>query len=239
MVINAVMGTAIANANIALFQPKADFFEGQMATNALKWREWWEDVNTYSHTYGTYGGTPLVAGANQTGNTLTTDGWSSGASTLNKGDVFTIGSGATGVYAVNVQSYQNAGLLQKFVVTQTVSDTTGSMTITFSPPIITSGAYQTVVASPADNATINVIGTSGVSSTQGLGFHKEAFVMASADLVKPNVGKYEMVRAPKTGLSLRYWEASDIMTDQHPSRLDVIYGFRTLRADWAVRIQSA
>jgi hypothetical protein len=40
------------------------------------------------------------------------------------------------------------------------------------------------------------------------------------------------------GLSLRYWEGSDIMTDQHPSRLDVIYGFKTQRADWAVRIQS-
>jgi len=239
MVINAVMGTAIANANIALFQPKADFFEGMMATNALKWREWWEDVNTYSHTYGTYAGTPLVKGASQTGSTLATDGWSSGASTLNKSDVFTIGSGSTGVYAVNVQSHQNTGILQKFTVTSTVSDSSGDMTIAISPSIITSGAYQTVVAAPADNATINVVGSSAATSTQGLGFHKEAFVMASADLIKPNVGKYEMVRAPKSGLSLRYWEASDIMTDQHPSRLDVIYGFRTLRADWAVRIQGA
>ena len=238
MVVNAVFGTGIANANIALFQPKLDVFEeGQLAGNALKWKEWWEDVNTYPHVYGTYGGTPLVNAANQTGASLITDGWSSGASTLNKGDVFTIGSGATGVYAVNAQSYQNANILQKFVVTATVSDSSGAMTIGISPSIITSGAYQTVTASPADNATINVLGASGVTSVQGLGFHKEAFVMASADLVKPNQGKYEMVRAPKSGLSLRYWEGSDIMTDQHPSRLDVIYGFRTQRADWAVRIQ--
>lgn len=239
MVINAVMGTGIANANIALFQPKNDFFEeGMLAGQALKWKEWWEDVNTFPHVYGTYAGTPIVSSANQTGSTLATSGWTSGQATLNKGDVFTIGSGATGTYAVNAQSYQSSGLLQKFVVTATISDSTGSMTIAISPSIITSGAYQTVVASPANNATINVIGASGTTSMQGLGFHKEAFVMASADLVKPNQGKYEMVRAPKSGMSLRYWEGSDIMTDQHPSRLDVIYGFRTQRADWAVRIQS-
>jgi hypothetical protein len=243
MVLNATMGTAIANANLALFGPRAKidglFEDGMLAGEALKWKQWWEDVNTYPHVYGTYAGTPLVNGATQTGSTLTTDGWSSGASTLNKGDVFTIGSGATGVYAVNAQSYQSSGLLQKFVVTSTISDTTGAMVIAISPSIITSGAYQTVVASPADNATINVLGTSGVTSTQALGFHKQAFVMASADLVKPNQGKYEMVRAPKTGLSLRYWEGSDIMTDQHPSRLDIIYGFKTQRADWAVRVQGA
>ena len=237
MVIDAVMGTAIANANITLFQPKADFFEGMMAGNALKWREWWEDVNIAAHTYGTYTGTPLVNGASQTGTSLITDGWTSGGATLNRGDVITVGSGSTAVKAVNAQGYQDSGLPQKFVVTATTSDTTGAMTIPISPAITTSGALQTVVASPADNATINVTGSSAVSSRQGLGFHKQAFVMASADLVMPNQGKAERVRAPKSGLSLRYWEASDIMTDQHPSRLDVIYGFKTQRADWAVRIQ--
>jgi len=242
VVVNALMGTAIANANLALFGPRSTidgaFKEGQLASNSLKWKEWWEDVNLYPHTYGTYGGTPLVNGANQTGASLITDGWTSGASTLNVGDVFTIGSGSTGVYGVNPQSYQSTTTLQRFVVTATISDTTGAMTPTISPSIITSGAYQTVVAAPADNATINVLGTSAAVSPQGLGFHKQAFCMASADLVMPKQGEASRVRAPETGLSLRYWEASDIMTDQHPSRLDVIYGFKTLRSDWAVRIQS-
>lgn len=241
MLVNATVGTAIANANLALFNlaSSKDIFEdGRLAGGALKWNDWWEDNNVYPHTYGTYAGTPLVNGASQTGSTLVTDGWSSGASTLNKGDVFTIGSGATLVKAVNVQSYQDSGLAQKFVVTQTISDTTGAMSISISPSIITSGAYQTVVASPADNATINVLGSSAAVSMQCLGFHDDAFVMASADLVMPNTGKASRVRAPETGLSLRFWESSDIATDQHPSRLDVIYGFRTIRADWAVRIQA-
>jgi len=242
VVINALMGTAISNANLALFGPRSvidgAFREGQLGSNVLKWKEMWEDVNIKPHTYGTYAGTPLVNGATQTGASLITDGWSSGASTLNKGDVFTIGSGSTGVYSVNPQSYQSTTTLQRFVVTETISDTTGAMTITIAPSIITSGAYQTVVASPADNATINVLGTTAVVSPQGLGFHKQAFCMASADLVMPKQGEAARVRAPETGLSLRYWEASDIMTDQHPSRLDVIYGFKTLRPDWAVRVQS-
>lgn len=240
MVLNSVMGTAIANANLALFNlgsSKNVLEDGMLAAGALKWKEWWEDVNTFPHVYGTYAGTPLVNGATQTGSTLVTDGWSSGASTLNKGDVFTIGSGATAVKAVNVQSYQDSGLAQKFVVTQTISDTTGAMSISISPPIITSGAYQTVVASPADNATINVVGTSGVTSMQALGYHPDAFCMASADLPMPNQGKAERVRAPGAGMSLRLWEGSDIMTDQHPTRLDWIYGFKTIRADWAVRVQ--
>lgn len=241
MLVNATMGTAIANANLALFNlgaSKNAFEDGRLASGALKWNDWWEDNNVYPHTYGTYGGSPAVNGASQTGASLITDGWASGASTLNKGDVFTIGSGATLVKAVNAQSYQDTGLAQKFVVTATVSDSSGSMTIAISPSIITSGAYQTVVASPADNATINVLGSSASVSMQGLGFHDEAFVMASADLIEPKQGVSSRVRAPESGLSLRYWEASDITSDQHPSRLDVIYGFRTLRADWAVRIQA-
>ena len=241
MVVNAQSGTAIANANLALFNmgsSKNAFEEGKLASGALKWKEWWEDVNVKPHTYGTYTGAPLVFGAGQTGSTLATDGWTSGGATLNRGDVFTIGSGSTGVYSVNPQSYQSTTTLQRFVVTETVSDSTGAMTISISPSIITSGAYQTVVASPANDATINVLGTSAVVSPQNLGFHKQAFCMASADLVMPKQGEAARVRAPETGLSLRYWEASDIMTDQHPSRLDVIYGFKTLRPDWAVRVQS-
>lgn len=241
MVVNSVMGTAIANANLALFNlgsSKNILEEGMLADGALKWKQWWEDVNTFPHVYGTYSGTPLVNGATQTGSTLITDGWGSGVSGLNKGDVFTIGSGSTAVKGVNVQSYQDAGLPQQFVVTQTITDTTGAMTIAIAPSIITSGPFQTVVASPADNATINVVGSTGVTSMQGIGFHRDFAVCASADLIMPNQGKAERVRAPGSGMSLRYWEGSDIMTDQHPSRLDWIYGFRTIRPDWAGRIQA-
>src|SRR3990167_1057755 len=95
MVVDAVMGTAIANANLALFNlggSKNILEQGKLADGALKWNEWWEDVNLFPHVYGTYTGTPLVNGASQTGTSLITDGWTSGGATLNRGDVFTIGS---------------------------------------------------------------------------------------------------------------------------------------------------
>jgi hypothetical protein len=239
MVVNSQMGASIANVNIALFGPATQrdeaFEEGLWTTDALMWPEWFKDVNVFPHVYGVYSGTPLVNTANQTGSTLMTDGWTS-PSTLNVGDVFTIGSGATGVYSVNPQSYQSTGGLQRFVVTSTITDTAGAMTIGISPPIITSGAYQTVVAAPADNATINLLGVSGVTSPQGLGFHPEAFVMASVPPIMPNQGRAKIIKRDQ--LAMRIWEGSDIMSDQHPSRLDSFYGFRTLRQDWAVRIQS-
>lgn len=239
LVLNSIQAHAIANANVALFGPARQrddaFEEGKFTENALDWRDWWVDVNVFPHTFGTYGGTPTVNGANQTGSTLNTQSWSSGASTLNRGDNFTIGSGTTGTYAVNPQSYQSTTNLQRFVVTATTSDSSGNMaSLPISPSIVTSGAYQTVVASPSNSATINVLGSSGAISAQGLGFHKQAFVMASVPPVMPNQGKAKIVK--KNGLSIRVWEGSDIMTDQHPCRLDSFYGFRTIRADWAGRL---
>ena len=60
--------------------------------------------------------------------------------------------------------------------------------------------------------------------------------MASADPVMPKQGVAKVIR--KDGVAIRIWEASDIMSDQHPTRLDSWYGFKTLRAEWATRINS-
>jgi hypothetical protein len=241
MVINSIMGAAIGNANVTLFGPGRQrdeaFEDGVWTSDALMWPTWWKDVNVYPHTFGTTASsTPVINGANQTGGTLITSGWNSGNTTLNYGDVFTIGSGTTGCYAVNPQSYQSTTNLQRFVVTAQISDTTGAITIPISPSIITTGAYQTVVASPSNSATINLVGGSGTISPVGLGFHEEAFVMASVPPIMPNMGKAKIIK--KDQIAIRIWEGSDIMSDQHPTRIDSFYGFKTLRADWAVRVQS-
>lgn len=235
MVVNALMMAAISNANLALFGPRGTidkgFEEGVVAEEALGWKKWLEDVNIFPHTYGTYTVAGTVNGASQTGASLVTSGWTSGA--LKKGDTFTI----AGVFAVNPQSYQNTTQLQQFVVTADTSDSAGAMTIPISPSIITEGGYQTVTGSPANAAVLTFLGGGlGTVSPQGLGFHKQAFCMASADPVMPNQGKARVIR--KDGVAIRIWEASDIMSDQHPTRLDSWYGFKTLRADWATRICS-
>ena len=51
-----------------------------------------------------------------------------------------------------------------------VADGSGNMTITISPPIITSGAFQTVSNGPADNSAITLMGTAGTGYAQNLVF---------------------------------------------------------------------
>ena len=239
-VINALMRATIANANLALFNPVRDISElwkeAMFSGAALSWDEWYEDVFAFPHTVGPLGGAPTINGAGQTGSSLVTQAWTAAAALrLRKGDVFTIAS----VFAVNPQSRVSTTQLQQFVVTaDTSSDGAGAATIPIYPPIVTSGAYQTVDSSPANAAAITVLGAANTVTVQGLGFVPEAFVCASADLIMPNEGKAKRVRMPGAGMALRYWESSDIMTDQHPSRLDAIYGFKTQRPEFAVRFAS-
>jgi hypothetical protein len=241
--INSIMRATIVNANLNLFNPQKDigelWKEAMFSGTALSWDEWYEDVNIFPHTVGPLGGAPQVTTAGQSGSTLLTQGWTAAvAPRLNKGDVFTI----AGVNAINPQSYQSTTQLQQFVVTAPVSsDVAGLASIPIYPPIIpvaTNSPYATVDVAPGAGAPITVVGPANTVTPQGLGFHPEAFVCASADLVLPRVGEAKRVRLPSMGLSMRYWQASDIMTDQHPSRLDVIYGFKTFRPEFAVRFAS-
>lgn len=243
--INSLMRATIANANQNLFsvpdKNKPDMWvEAMFSGPALSWDSWYEDVNVFPHVTGVQGGTPTVNGANQTGSALITQAWSNSiTNVLKKGDIFTIGAGATGVFAVNPQNYRSTTQLQQFVVTADASsDGGGASTLSIYPPIITSGAYQTVVAAPATSATINVLGAASTTTPQGLGFHPSAFVFASADLIEPKQGNFKRVRMKSIGMAARYWESSDIMSDQHPTRIDMIYGFKTQRPEFAVRFVS-
>lgn len=193
------------------------------------------DQNINSQTVGPLGGTPLVNGASQTGSTLATKGWTSAAaSRLKKGDVFTV----AGVNAVNPQTRVSTGSLQQFVVTADFSsDVSGNGSVSISPALTPSGAYQTVDASPADSAAITVVGNANTAYAQNVAFHKDAFVLGMADLDLP--GGVEMAaRAsdPDSGISLRIVRAYDINSDNHPCRIDVLYGWQTVYPELACRI---
>jgi hypothetical protein len=238
----------LANANLALFNPSAQiseqYREGQFASRALGVSEWYEDANVSKYTTGTYtASTPLVDGASQTGSTLATDGWASGAATLNKGDIFTL----AGVYAVNPVSYASTGQLQQFVVTATTSDASGDMaTLPISPSIITSGQLQTVTGSPANNAVITVLGATDPAggtlaatvTSQSLVYHPDAFALVMSDLHRPTSGaEATVVRSKELGISIRMVQQYQIGTDSEPTRLDILYGWATLRPTLACRVQ--
>ena len=195
------------------------------------------DQNVVNHTVGPVGGTPLITGASQTGSLLVTDGWTAAAAArLNQGDVFTI----AGVYSVNPQNRQSTGQLQQFVVTANVSsDGAGNATIPVSPAVVPTGAFQNVTNSPADNATITVLGVAGTLSPQNIAYHRDAFTLACADLPLPDgVDMAARKSDPQTGLSIRMIRQYNITTDQWPCRLDILYGWAPLYPEWACRIQA-
>lgn len=227
----------LVNANFSLFNgPSRDAFRtGQFSGSALGVDRWFMDQNLYTHTAGTYAGSPVVNGAGQTGNSLITAGWTSGQLAAKKGDVFTI----AGVYAVNSMNFSSTGQLQNFVITADTVDATGAATLSIQPPIITSGPLQTVDAAPANNAVITMFSTSGAVATQALVYDPDAFVLAMADLYKPQSGvEAASIRSKSLNISIRMVSQYQIGTDQEPTRLDILYGWAAVRPEMAVRVHS-
>jgi hypothetical protein len=193
--------------------------EGMMGRTAGL--DFYQNTLMPTHTVGSDVTTVTVNGATQTGSTLTAAGGN-----LKKGDVFTI----AGVYQVHPETKATMPNLQQFVAT---ADGTTSLSI--SPPITVTGATQTVNASPADGAAITVVGTAATGYGQNLAFHKDAFAFATADLIMPK-GVDWSSREVYDGISLRIVRAYDINNDNLPCRIDVLYGYKTIRPQMACRI---
>lgn len=232
----------LLGANIGAFNPQtqiAEYFRtGQFNAGALGVTAWKKDSNLATHVTGTFtSSTPLVSGALQTGSTLVTSGW--GTYAFKAGDTFYV----PGVNAVNPITYVDSGDLQAFVQQVDLSGS-GAATFSISPPIITSGALTTVTASPANNASISFVGSTGVvnatmaaqTSKQSLLFDPGAFAFVMADLpTKLPGGVAGRFRSPVDKMSFRYAEQWSIQTDQLPKRFDSIGGVATILAYFALR----
>jgi hypothetical protein len=191
------------------------------------------------HTVGALGGTPLTNGATADGATsVVTDGWTAAVATrLNAGDVIQL----AGVYAVNPQTKQSTGKLMDFVVTADVaSDVGGNATIPISPAIIATGAYQNVSAVPADGAAITTFGHAssyaGIVCPQNLVFHKSAIALCVVPLEKIEGEEMTVATDPETGLSVRLWTAGNILTGKGIKRLDILFGSKVVRPEFAARV---
>ncbi len=200
------------------------------------------DQNIYVHTTGTYAGTPLVDGANQSGSSILTKGWTSSSTTANAGDIVAFGN----VYEVNPMSYQSTGQLMQFVLTVNTADVTGALTFTLSPPLVGPGSpLQNVSALPADNAVVYVWGAtttglaaiSGVSTPQNIAATKKFGTLAMIDM--PQVGgtdKCYRAFSKKAKIAIRVIRDYIVGTDQLIERIDVLYGLTVLRQEYGVRI---
>lgn len=198
------------------------------------------------HTVGVATGTPLVNGASQNvtyaaskdtqTQSLITDGWTtSQTGILKAGDVITL----AGVNSVNRRTRQSTGSLAQFTVTADAdSDGSGNATFTISPPIITSGPYQTVTAAPANNAAITVkTGTGGTTYRQNIAWHPNALTMAMVPLHVPEAGAIGS-RADYEGISIRLVNQYDVTLDKEITRADILFGLKAQNPDFACRITS-
>lgn len=182
-------------------------------------------------TSGTETGTTMtVNGANQTGSVITVSNGSS--KTLVAGDVVTF----AGCNRVHPETKADSGELQRFVVTSAV--TPGGLSIAISPSIVTSGATQNVSASPTDAGTVTkLLGGASSATDVSLAYHKDAFTFVTADLVMPK-GVDFAAREVLDGISVRVVRQYDINNDQFPCRIDILYGYKTVRPQLAVRIHN-
>lgn len=222
--------------------------------------DWYSTQNAATVTTGTRDGNCLIDGASQNvtyasakdGNwtqTLTVDNVGN-AKTVVAGEVFTIAD----VYAVNPLTKARLPYLQQFtVITGGTSAATGTandqdLSLTISPPIITSGAYQTVAcagtdtAAPDNNAAVQWMGSDTEADTDattysfGTVFRPEALALVSAKLVMPYSGEADFATDPETGLTVRYWRTSDGTNDTHLHRFDVVYGVKNVDPRRGTRI---
>ena len=199
--------------------------------------DFYESNMVPSHTNGSRDDTTPVSDTSGWANgdtTITTTGMDNLA-TLTAGDVFTV----AGVYAVNPETKQAYSHLQQFVV-RTAKTCDQTDVIDVAPTIYISGAKQNVsVTSAGSSACVFVAaGGSGAASTaytQNLAYHRDAFTFVSADLFKSNVD--QMSSAVLDNVSMRLWRGSDIVNDKHPVRLDVLFGYKTIRPEWCVRVR--
>jgi len=162
----------------------------------------------------------------QTGSSLIVD---TGTGAMVVGDVFTIAD----VFAVHPETKVSTGILQQFVVTEAYSG--GGGTIKISPAIVASGATQNVSNGAANDKQLTFIGTASSTYGQSMVYHKDAFTFATADLVMPK-GVDFAAREVYDGISIRVVRQYDINNDAFPCRLDVLYGYKTIRAQLAARI---
>ena len=188
----------------------------------------YENTHMPRHTTGSDDGTGdyLTNSATaQTGTSITVD---TGTGTLLAGDIFTI----AGVNRVHPETKVDTGVLQQFVVT--TSTAASATTITFTPEIIASGAYQNVSNGAANNQAVTKIGGASAAHDISLGFHRDAFAFGTVDLPVPN-GMDMAGRKVMDGISMRFVRGFDINNSRFVSRFDILYGFNAVRPQLATR----
>jgi hypothetical protein len=151
---------------------------------------------------------------------------------ITEGTVFTFGTAADSpVYAVHPETKTSLGFLKQFVAT---GDFTTAAVFAGQPYILT-GPKQNVTAIPVTGKVVTPFGVASTLYRNALAYHKDFCAFVTADLPMMADAAECTVRS-QDGISVRVWKGSDIRNDELLMRIDILYGYKVLRPEWACRI---
>jgi hypothetical protein len=239
LTVNPAANAALVNGLSGFFNPSdsisRQFKSGMMGENVLGYEEVNMSQSVKSFTVGS-----RTATGGQTSATVTAEGATTiaitgaGASgTIKAGEVFTVGA----CYAVNPQTRESTGSLFQFVALADVTlDGSGAGTITVAPMYSAAHPLATVLSLPVSaSRNVTFLGAASTTYPQNIAYHKDAFTLATADLILPQ-GVDMASRANHNGISMRIVRQYDINNDRMPCRVDVLYGYAAIRPQLACRV---
>lgn len=238
LTVNPAANAALVNGLSGFFNPSdsisRQFKSGMMGENVLGY----EEVNM-SQSIKVFKVGSRTATGGQTSGVVTTEGATTititgaGASgTVKAGDVFTVAS----CFAVNPQTRESTGSLFQFVALADVTlDGSGAGTITVAPMYSAAHPLATITTLPGNSNNVTFLGSANNNYPQNIAYHKDAFTLATADLILPQ-GVDMASRANHNGISMRIVRQYDINNDRMPCRVDVLYGYAAIRPQLACRV---
>jgi len=236
--VNPAANAALVNGLSGFFNPtdviSRQFKNGMMGENVVGFEEVNMSQSIKVHTCGSRtatGGTTSAAVTVEGATTIAITGAGASA-TVKAGDVFTV----AGCNAVNPQTRESTGSLFQFVALADVTlNGSGAGNITVAPMYSAAEALATVDALPGSGANVVFVGAASTAYPQNMVYHRDAIAFATADLLLP--GGVDMAsRAVHNGISLRVVRQYDINNDRMPCRVDVLYGYGTIRPQMACRL---
>ena len=234
--VNPAANAGLVEGMKGLFNPtdtiSKQFKNGMMGTGVLGFDEINMSQSIKQHTTGT-----RTATGNSVTTTVSTQGATSIALTVGSGltvkagDVFTVAD----CFAVNPQTRESTGSLFQFVALADATAVGTDITVTVAAIYTAANALATVDSFPTAGKAVVFVGAASSQYAQNLVYHKDAITFATADLLLPQ-GVDMAARAVHNGISLRIVRQYDINNDRMPCRIDVLYGFSTIRPQMGCRI---
>lgn len=248
--LDSVTMAAIVNGQRALFHDGKElstlFREGYLGRFAGT--NFYENDRTYAHTnssdadvaWAVDDSTRLAAYTDATGlSVLNFDAMGTVSATV--GTTFTIAD----LYDCHPETKAKYAHLKQFTITAVGTLASNQQDITFSPTIRAGGAKQNCwisggsgsIADLENNVTACYGAGGSLVYQSNLMYHKDAFTFVTADLPIMD-DAIRCVRRMQDGLSIRVWQGSDIRNDELLLRMDILYGYKTLRPEWACRVNN-